>query len=81
LGIGDFEYCATEKAYTWLSLAKTELPNANLFLSELFEWQKAIQDDFNKLLALPFTKFIPSYARKIKTFKRERAKAAKAKGK
>ena len=78
VGVGDYEYHATEKAYTWLALARTELPNAKLFLSELSEWHEAIEPDFDKLLALPFTKFIPAYAKAIKAFKRSQAKAAKA---
>ena len=81
VGMGDYEYRATEKAYTWLKLARTELPNANLFLSELSEWHKAIQPDADKLLSLPFTKFLPAYAKAIKAFKRSQAKAAKARTK
>ncbi|MFC1869861.1 hypothetical protein ACFLYE_01155 [Chloroflexota bacterium] len=77
-GLGDYEYHATEKAHTWLALAKDELPNARPFLSELSEWQKAIQPDFDKLMTLPFTKFIPAYAKVNKAFKKSQAKAAKA---
>ena len=78
VGLGDYEYHVLEKAYTWLALARTELPNAKLFLSELSEWQEAIQPDFDKMMALPFTKFIPAYAKAIKTFRRGLVKAAKA---
>jgi hypothetical protein len=78
VGLGDYEYHALEKAYTWLALAKTELPNAKLFLSELSEWQKAIQTDFDKMMTLPFTKFIPAYEKAIKVFKRSQTKATKA---
>src|ERR1035437_7294755 len=49
IGIGDYGYQATEKSYGWLALAKTELPNAALFASELSDWQKAIRSDFDKL--------------------------------
>jgi hypothetical protein len=77
VGLGDYEYSAMEKAYSWLALARTELPNVELFLSELSEWQKIIQVDFDKLLALPFTKFLPAYAKKIKAFKRGHAKVTK----
>lgn len=77
VGLGDYEYHATEKAYTWLKLARTELPNANLFLRELSEWRKVIEPDFDKLLAMPFTKFIQAYAEAIKAFKRSQAKATK----
>lgn len=78
VGAGDYEYHATDKAYTWLSLARTELPNAKLFLSELSEWHKAIEPEFKKLLAMPFTMFLPVYDKAIKAFKRSQAKAAKA---
>ena len=75
---GDYEYHATEKACTWLAIARTELPNAKQFLSELSEWQKTIQPDFDKMMTLPFTKFITAYAKAIKAFKRSQAKATKA---
>jgi hypothetical protein len=78
VSLGDYEYHATDKAYSWLALARTELPNAKLFLSELSEWHKAIEPDFDKLLAMPFTKFLPAYDKAINAFKRSQAKAAKA---
>jgi hypothetical protein len=77
VGLGDYEYRAANKAHTWLSLAETHLPNAQLFKSELLEWQKAVQSDFNKMMALPFTRFIPAYEKAIRSFHRNQAKAVK----
>ena len=75
VGLGDYEYHALEKAYTWLVLARTDLQNAKLFLSELSEWQKTIQPEFDEMMTLPFTKFIPAYTNAIRQFSTSKGKA------
>ena len=77
VGLGDYEYHATEKAYTWLALARTELPNAKLFLSELSEWQKAIQPDFDKLLVIPLPSFYQHTLRLLRHLREAKLKLLK----
>ncbi|MFC2033229.1 hypothetical protein ACFLUB_01730 [Chloroflexota bacterium] len=76
-GLGDYEYAARDKAYDWLSLSSQNLPNHKAFISELVAWQTAIKAEFDKLLVMPFTKFLPAYAKAIKAFERSQIKAAK----
>ncbi len=78
VSLGDYEYTARDKAYDWLSLSSQNLPNHKAFISELVAWQTAIKADFDKLLVMPFTKFLPAYAKAIKAFERSQTKAAKA---
>jgi len=76
--LGDYEYAARDKAYDWLSLASKNLPNHKAFIGELVAWQTTIEPDFDKLLAMPFSKFILEYVKAIKAFERSQAKATKA---
>jgi len=59
IGNGDFEYKLLSRGKTWLRVAERNLPNFQLFISELEAWQSTLDEKFVlRLMGLGFLPFV-----------------------
>jgi hypothetical protein len=71
IGEGDYAYKVLEKGRSWRQLALEQLPNARIFLDELYYWRKLVMtsDRYERMRQLKFNDFVSELDRLIKANK------------
>jgi len=71
IGEGDYCYCILAKGRSWRQLALEQLPNARIFLDELYYWRKLVMtsDRYERMRQLKFNDFVSELDRLIKANK------------